>query len=545
MSKTINGATLRKMLNSSYSLLEENRTNIDALNVFPVPDGDTGTNMYLTFKSAVSEMNATESNDIEKICVAFNRGALKGARGNSGVILSQIIKGLCSVLMNCKEEISTKNFAEAIKKGSEVAYTAVTKPKEGTILTIIRSMAEEAKACHRSAKSFEDFLGCVIVKAEETLQKTPEMLPVLKKAGVVDAGGRGLVTIFSGMYKMITGEMVDIEFVDNVTVDVTSEEYHVRYEDLADIEFGYCTELFIINIKEKTTEADINTLRSRLLEIGDCVLCIGDLQLVKIHVHTNEPNKVLGYALQLGELSGVKIENMLQQNRDLRANAKANENLKEYGLVSVAAGDGLTDVFKDIEVDYVISGGQTMNPSANDIATAADKVPAKTIFVLPNNKNIILAAEQANDITDKNIIVIPTRSVPEGISAALAFDSTKSVEENTDNMTNACLNVKSGSITYAVRTTQIDGLDLNEGEIIGLDNSSILSKGDDVNDTTIDLISKMYSEDKSNITLFYGNDIDSDKADALQARLEALYSDCDVSVILGGQPVYYYIVSIE
>ena len=544
MGKTINGSTLRKMFLNAFSLVEENKKNIDALNVFPVPDGDTGTNMSLTLKSAVSEMNACESNTIESICVAFNRGALKGARGNSGVITSQIIKGICSVLMSNETEITLKDFAKAMQNGSDMAYKAVTVPKEGTILTIIKAMAEKAKQAAKSAKSFEDFLNEIISHGETTLQMTPDMLPVLKKAGVVDAGGRGLVFIFSGFYKALTGEMADVQFVDNVEKDVTSEDIHVNYQSLADIKFAYCTEFFVINIYEKTTDADINTLRSRLMEIGDCVLCIGDLQLIKVHVHTNEPNRALGYALQLGELNGVKIENMLEQNRQLR---KQQEKVpdKEFGMISVAAGDGLSNVFKDIDVDYIISGGQTMNPSANDIATAADKVNAKNIFVFPNNKNIIMSAEQANDITDKNLIIIPTRSIPEGVSAILAFDPNASVEENKSNMLDAIANVKSGSVTYAVRTTNVDGLEVKVGDIMGLDEHSVLTTGKDVLDTTIDLIDKIITSDSSNITLFYGEGITEEDSCNLQSKLEEKYPEVDISMVYGGQPVYYYIISVE
>ncbi len=544
MGKTINGSTLRKMFLNAFSLVEENKKNIDALNVFPVPDGDTGTNMSLTLKSAVSEMNACESNTIESICVAFNRGALKGARGNSGVITSQIIKGICSVLMSNETEITLKDFAKAMQNGSDMAYKAVTVPKEGTILTIIKAMAEKAKQAAKSAKSFEDFLNEIISHGETTLQMTPDMLPVLKKAGVVDAGGRGLVFIFSGFYKALTGEMADVQFVDNVEKDVTSEDIHVNYQSLADIKFAYCTEFFVINIYEKTTDADINTLRSRLMEIGDCVLCIGDLQLIKVHVHTNEPNRALGYALQLGELNGVKIENMLEQNRQLR---KQQEKVpdKEFGMISVAAGEGLSNVFKDIDVDYIISGGQTMNPSANDIATAADKVNAKNIFVFPNNKNIIMSAEQANDITDKNLIIIPTRSIPEGVSAILAFDPNASVEENKSNMLDAIANVKSGSVTYAVRTTNVDGLEVKVGDIMGLDEHSVLTTGKDVLDTTIDLIDKIITSDSSNITLFYGEGITEEDSSNLQSKLEEKYPEVDISMVYGGQPVYYYIISVE
>ncbi|MBR4998499.1 MAG: DAK2 domain-containing protein [Clostridia bacterium] len=544
MGKTINGSALRKMFSNAFSLVEEKKKDIDALNVFPVPDGDTGTNMSLTLKSAVAEMNACESNTIEAVCVSFNRGALKGARGNSGVITSQIIKGICAVLMNVENEVQIKDFAKAVQNGAEMAYKAVTVPKEGTILTIIKAMAEKSKSAVKNAKTFEDFFTEVLAYGEATLQKTPEMLPVLKKAGVVDAGGRGLMYIFSGFYKALTGEMAEVEFVDNVEKDLTSEELHVNYESLADIKFAYCTEFFVVNIFEKTTEADINTLRSRLMEIGDCVICVGDLQLIKIHVHTNEPNRALGYALQLGELNGVKIENMLEQNRQLRKKQEKVP-MKEFGMIVVAAGEGLSNVFKDIEVDYVISGGQTMNPSANDIATAADKVNAKNIFVFPNNKNIIMSAEQANDITDKNLIVIPTRSIPEGVSAVLAFDANSSIEENKENMNEVISNVRSGSVTYAVRTTNVDGIDVKVGDIMGLDEHSVLTVGSNVNETTVALIEKLVNQDSCNITLFYGEGVTEEDTEKLQSMLEEKFPSIDVSIVFGGQPVYYYIISVE
>ena len=544
MSKTIDGSTLRKMFSSAFSLVEENKKDIDALNVFPVPDGDTGTNMSLTLKSAVSEMNACDSNTVESICVAFNRGALKGARGNSGVITSQIIKGICSGLMAKENGILIKDFAKAIQTGAEMAYKAVTVPKEGTILTIIKAMAERAKQASKSCKSFEEFFNDIINHGETTLQMTPDMLPVLKKAGVVDAGGRGLIYIFSGFYKALTGELTEVNFVNNVEKDVTSEDLHVNYQSLADIKYAYCTEFFVINIFEKTTDADINKLRSRLMEIGDCVLCIGDLQLIKVHVHTNEPNKALGYALQLGELNGVKIENMLEQNRQLRKQQEKTP-AKEFGMIVVAAGEGLNNVFKDIDVDYVISGGQTMNPSANDIATAADSVNAKNIFVFPNNKNIIMSAMQANDITDKNLIVIPTTSIPEGVSAVLAFDANSSIEENKSNMMDVIANVKSGSVTYAVRTTNVDGINVKVGDIMGLDGHTVLTTGQDVEDTTIELVKKIMTPDASNLTLFYGEGITEEDANNLQSKLEDCFPDVDISMVFGGQPVYYYIVSVE
>ena len=405
-------------------------------------------------------------------------------------------------------------------------------------------MSEKSKSAYKNAKTFQEFFTEVIAYGETMLQKTPDMLPVLKKAGVVDAGGRGLMYIFSGFYKALTGEMAEVEFIDNVEIDVSSEELHINYQSLADIKFAYCTEFFIVNIFEKTTDADINSLRSRLMEIGDCVICVGDLQLVKVHVHTNEPNRALGYALQLGELNGVKIENMLEQNRALKKQQEK-QPMKEFGMIAVAAGDGLNSVFKDIDVDYVISGGQTMNPSANDIATAADKVNAKNIFVFPNNKNIIMSAEQANDITDKNLIVIPTRSIPEGISAVLAFDANSSIEENKENMEEIITNVRSGSVTYAVRTTNVDGIDVKVGDIMGLDEHSVLTTGKSVTETTLDLIDKLVTADSSNVTLFYGEGVTEEDAGTIQSRLEERHPELDISVVFGGQPVYYYIISVE
>lgn len=542
MPKSINGATFKKMLLSGYQTLEENKSAIDALNVFPVPDGDTGTNMSLTMRSAVKEVNACENASIEDICLACSRGALKGARGNSGVITSQIFKGLCTELSNCKEEIDIKALVKGFRKGCEVAYKAVTVPKEGTILTVIRGIADGSKEIARNEKDIVAFFEKTIIHAEKVLQQTPDMLPVLKKAGVVDAGGRGLITILTGMYKVLSGEPVSIEFVDNVTKDVTAEENHY-VDDVASIEFAYCNEFFIQNMKGTTTEADIDILRERLMEIGDCVIVIGDLQQVKVHVHSNEPNKVLGYALQLGELYDVKIENMLQQNRDKRA--KERENLKEMAVVAVAAGDGLASVFKDLNVDYVISGGQTMNPSANDIATAVDNVKAKNVFVLPNNKNIILAAQQANEITNANIVVIPTTSIPEGVAAALAFDPEGKVEDNTENMTQAYAGVKSGSVTYAVRDTETNGMTLAKGDIIGLDNHDIIAKSQSINDCCEQVVARLVDEDTGNITVFYGAEAKPEDVEALSASLENQYPDFDVVVANGGQPVYYYLISIE
>ena len=544
MQKSINGATFKKMVLAGVSLLEQNKEYIDSLNVFPVPDGDTGTNMFLTMKSAVNEINKCMNNDLSSLSEAFAKGALRGARGNSGVITSQIFKGFCSVTKNCKE-ITTKDFAKAMQEGATIAYKAVTKPKEGTILTVIRVMAENAVSLAKKHDDFDVFFKKVIDTGEEILKQTPEMLPVLKKAGVVDSGGRGILVIFTGFQRYLAGEE-DLEYVfEDETKPQSVDDVIADINKLGDIEFGYCTEYMIINMLKKTTEADIDKLREKLMEIGDSVICIGDLSLVKVHVHTNEPNKALGYALELGELYNLKIENMREQNRELKKRAQEVEETKEMGMIAVAPGDGLAQIFKELTVDEIIVGGQTMNPSAEDIATAADKVPARTIFVFPNNKNIVLAAEQANDVTNKNLVIIPTKSIPEGIAATIAFNPDASVEENKNAMLEAIKSVRSGSVTYAVRDTHVDGFDLTKGEIIGLDNKAILAKGNLVNETTEKLIDAMFDDSIMNITLFYGEDIREDDANALQAHLAEKYPDCEVTVANGGQPVYYYLVSLE
>lgn len=544
MQKSINGLTFRKMVLAGVSLLEQNKEYVDSLNVFPVPDGDTGINMFLTMKSAATEISKCTSNDFASLSEAFQKGALRGARGNSGVITSQIFKGFCSVTKDCKE-MTTKDFAKAMQAGAEMAYKAVTKPKEGTILTVIRVMAENAVTLAKKFEDFETFSKKVCETGEEILRKTPEMLPVLKKAGVVDSGGMGILVIFTGFSRFLNGEE-DLEF----TITEDSKPQHVEQvvadlSNLGDIQYGYCTEYMIIHMFKKTTEADIDKLRERLCAIGDSVICIGDLSLVKVHVHTNEPNRALGYALELGELFNLKIENMREQNRTLLQKKQAQEETKEIGMIAVAPGDGLGNIFKELTVDQIIMGGQTMNPSAEDIANAADKVPARNVFVFPNNKNIVLAAEQANDVTNKNLVIIPTKNVPEGIAAAIAFNPDASVEENKNAMLEAIKSVRSGSVTYAVRDTHIDGFDLTKGEIIGLDDKAILAKGNLVGETTEKLIETLFDDTIMNITLFYGGDVKEEDANELQAKLAEKYPDCEITVANGGQPVYYYLVSLE
>ncbi len=543
MQKVITGAEFRKMVMAGTSLLEKNKNMVDSLNVFPVPDGDTGTNMFLTLRSAANEVNLCAGNNIENLCEAYAKGALRGARGNSGVITSQIMKGITNVLAK-EKQITTKVFAKAFVEGANVAYQAVTVPKEGTILTVIRGVANHAVEVAKKVSDFDEFFQNVIAHGDLVLAQTTELLPVLKKAGVVDAGGKGLMIVLNGYHRALLGdEELDMVFEENLP---QTEESAADFSHLGEIEFAYCTEFMVVNLHKKTTEADIDTLREKLLKIGDSLICIGDLQQVKVHVHTNQPNRALAYALDLGELHNIKIENMLEQNRELKSRATAQEqNLKEHGMVSVAPGKGIGELFSDLTVDELIEGGQTMNPSAADIAEAVNKVKAKNVFVFPNNKNIILAAEQAKDLTEKNVIVIPSRSVPEGMSAALSFNPEASVAENFEAMAEAIKNVKSGSVTYAVRDTNIDGFSLTAGEIIGLDDKAILAKGILVSSTTESLVEKLITEETVNIVLFYGADVREEEATELASSLQEKYPNCDVTVMWGGQPVYYYIISLE
>ena len=544
MQKTFNGAMLKNMIITAAKLLEINRATIDSLNVFPVPDGDTGTNMSLTLQSAVKELLSCNSNSIYDIAEAVSKGALRGARGNSGVILSQVLRGFCNTIKEA-QAVDIKLFASAVQNGAKVAYGAVSKPKEGTMLTVAREVGEHAWAVRGKFKDFETFLPELIKKGEESVEKTPELLPVLKKAGVVDAGGKGLMCLYEGMYKALIGEEVG----GNITVSEpkSSSETLMDHADIMNlgvIEFAYCTEFFIININKKTTLADIEKLREKLMALGDCVIVIGDLELVKVHVHTNKPGVALSYALELGELDKVKIENMLEQNRELKKKYEAEK--KDMAMLAVSVGEGISDIFRDLTVDGIIEGGQSMNPSASSIADAAQRINADTIFVLPNNKNIILAAEQAKSLVEgKTIHVIPTKNIPQGFSAALAFNPEVSAEENKANMIHALDNVTAGQVTYAVRTTKIDGFSLKEGDIIGLDNKKILAKGDNVKKVVIDLVAKLKSMSDENITLYYGEDVKEEDAAEIQAELQELYPECDVEINYGGQPIYYYMIALE
>ncbi len=539
--KTINGAMFAKMVNNASKLLDINKDKIDSLNVFPVPDGDTGTNMSLTMKSSIKEVNQCKSNALRDIAESVMRGALKGARGNSGVITSQVLRGLCTNLKEA-DEVDVKVFIKALKSATEVAYSAVQNPKEGTMLTVSRMISEGV--ANSKAKTIEDLFVEIIANGEEALNLTPELLPVLKKAGVVDSGGMGLLTIYKGMQKAILGEEVESTEPE---IEVNKSEVSLEHADilnLGTIEFGYCTEFFITNLSKKTTLADIDRLREYLLTIGDCVLVIGDLEFVKVHVHTNNPGKALTRALELGELDKVKIENMLEQNRELIK--KYNAEKKKLGMLSICSGEGFKAIFKDINVDQVIEGGQTMNPSASDIADAICKINAENIFIFPNNKNIILAAEQSKQLIEgKNIHVIPTRNIPEGIAAALVFDPEDAADVNKINMLHSIDNVVAGQVTYAVRTTKVDNFDLKKGDIIGLDDKRILAKGSSIAECTLSLINSLKNSSHCAINMYYGADISEEDAEAVRAQVEEKYPDCDVELFNGGQAVYYFIISLE
>lgn len=546
--QAVNGSDFKKMVEGGVAALDLNRATIDELNVFPVPDGDTGTNMSLTINSALRGLNESSGTKLSELALDFSKGALRGARGNSGVITSQIMKGF-AVALSEKEEMTAKDFAESLKQGTEIAYGAVTKPKEGTILTVVRVMAETAiSITKKKTLEIEDFLQQILDSGEEILAQTPEMLPVLKKAGVVDAGGKGLLTIFYGFLSALKGEKIELkqepQKVKPAVENVSEDFYDNDYENIT---FAYCTEYFITNIKSKTTLSDIDTLRDSLMQIGDCVLVIGDLDLIKVHVHTNSPDKALKYALNLGELDSLKIENMLQQHRQIVAKREAEmpKEKKECGIVSICAGKGLADIFRDLGCDFVVEGGQTMNPSVYDILNAINKVYAKQVYVLPNNGNIILAAQQAKELADVNVCVIPSKTVPEGIAAMVAFDHTLDVNSNEKNMNNAVSAVITAEVTHAVRNTRMNGFAVKEGDIIGISDKKIVAVGQSVEDTVVDTVVASKNDNIEMVTLYYGEEVKEEDAGKLVERLEELFPDMEFAVYFGGQPHYYYMISLE
>lgn len=554
--KTIDASTLSRMFLAGAKNLEAKKEWINELNVFPVPDGDTGTNMTLTIMSAAAEVGALGDTDMESLAKAISSGSLRGARGNSGVILSQLLRGFTRGVRKY-EELDAPLIAAAMERGVETAYKAVMKPKEGTILTVAKEAALKAVEIAEEMEDLEEFFREVFVHAEATLAKTPEMLPVLKEAGVVDSGGQGLLEVFRGAVDGFLGKEVDYsQFEKSAAPSVTK----ISPQAEADIKFGYCTE-FIIMLDKELPEEEEHSFKEFLISIGDSIVLVADDEIVKVHVHTNHPGQAIERALTYGSLSRMKIDNMREEHQEKlikdaeklaaqqaeEEEAKAAEQPpKEVGFISVSAGGGLTSIFKDLGVDYLIEGGQTMNPSTEDMLNAIAKVNAKTIYIFPNNKNIILAANQARDLTeDKEIVVVPTKTVPQGISAIISFVPEKNGEENLEAMMEAVSRVKTGQITYAVRDTRIDDKEIHEGDIMGIGDSGILAVGKTKEEVAKETIASMMDEDGEIISLYYGADTEEAEAEALAEELEALYPDCEIEVNQGGQPIYYYIISVE
>ncbi len=550
--KKIDGMMLKEMFSSGAALLTQNRESVDALNVFPVPDGDTGSNMSQTITAAIKEMNMKRYTAAADVADAVARGALKGARGNSGVILSQILRGIARGLAG-HEDVDCALWVQAIRQGANTAYKAVMKPKEGTILTVIRVIAEDLERSGGKCETLEELFKLLLTSGDAILKKTPEMLPVLKQAGVVDSGGMGLMVIFRGMYAALTGETVEID--DGSSANAAQSmpgEYVDDHGDLRveDITFGYCTEFIVSHPRPDMKESEVVRLRKRLEKIGDCVLVISDLSVVKVHVHTNDPGKAMQYALELGELDAIKVDNMFEEAREREAKRQAAAEaeaakLKDYGIVAVALGEGIDRIFQDLMVDQIVDGGQTMNPSIQDLAQAVEATHARNVFILPNNTNIILAAQQASELTEKNVIVLPTKSVPMGISAMLAFSADMGVEENSEAMTEAAENVHTASITYAVRDTTYEGKEIHQGDIMGMIDNKLSVLGSQVHQVGLDIAEKMVNEDTDLITIYYGSDVSEEDAQKLCDALAEKYDDCDVELQYGGQPLYYYLIAVE
>ena len=546
--KTIEVNTLTKMFLAGAKNLEAKKEWINELNVFPVPDGDTGTNMTLTIMSAASEVNNLSERTMETVAKAISSGSLRGARGNSGVILSQLLRGFTKGIRSC-ETLDAMTIANAFQKAVETAYKAVMKPKEGTILTVARGAAEKAAELALEEEELDVFFSGIIEEAERVLATTPDLLPVLKEAGVVDSGGQGLVEVLKGAYDAYLGKEVDYTF----ETPSKSAPVKISAETEAEIKFGYCTE-FIIVLNQKFDHKDETEFKGFLESIGDSIVCVADEDIVKIHVHTNHPGQAIEKALTYGSLSRLKIDNMREEHEEklikdaskIAAQQKKEEPRKKMGFISVSIGDGIGEIFKGLGVDYLIEGGQTMNPSTEDMLNAIDQVNAEHIFILPNNKNIILAANQAKALCeDKDIIVIPTKTVPQGITAMINFMPDSTAEENEARMTEELANVKTGQVTYAVRDTHIDDKEIKEGNIMGIGDHAILAVGEDVEQTTLDMFKELIDEDSELISIYYGEDVKKEDADKLGEELSDLYPDCDIEVHFGGQPIYYYVVSVE
>ena len=551
--KTIDARILSRMFLAGAKNLEAKKEWINELNVFPVPDGDTGTNMTMTIMAAAAEVGSLGDTDMESLANAISSGSLRGARGNSGVILSQLLRGFTKSVKT-KEELDAKAIAAAMEKGVETAYKAVMKPKEGTILTVAREAAAKAVELAETAEDLDTFFQAVIAHAEETLAKTPEMLPVLKEAGVVDSGGQGLLEVYHGAYDGFLGKEIDYtQFGEAKGPAVTK----IGAQAEADIKFGYCTE-FIILLDKPMAEETEHEFKKFLMSLGDSIVLVADDEIVKVHVHTNHPGQAIEKALTFGALSRMKIDNMREEHqekliKDAEKLAKEQEEKeaaaqppKEVGFISVSVGKGMTEIFKELGVDYLIEGGQTMNPSTEDMLNAIARVNAKTIYIFPNNKNIILAANQARDLTeDKEIVVVPTKTIPQGITAMISYVPEKNSAENTEAMLQAIERVKTGQVTYAVRDTRIDDKEIHEGDIMGIGDHGILAVGKDRLEVTKETVAEMVDDESEVISIYYGADIEEAEAEELAAAIEEEYPDCDVELNAGGQPIYYYVISVE
>ena len=546
---SINAELLTKMFLAGAANLEAKKEYINELNVFPVPDGDTGTNMTLTIMSAAKEVQGLESADMTALAKAISSGSLRGARGNSGVILSQLLRGFTKEIKEHKE-VDVQALASACERATPTAYKAVMKPKEGTILTVAKGASEKAREMAETTNDLEVFIPEVIAYAKEVLSKTPEMLPVLKEAGVVDSGGQGLLEVLNGAYDAFQGKEIDYSAIES-SVGTTMVKPDAQAQ--TDIKFGYCTE-FIIMTEKAFTEKDEHEFKAFLESIGDSIVCVADEDIVKIHVHTNDPGLAIQRALTYGQLSRMKIDNMREEHQEklirdaekLAAEQAKKEPRKDVGFIAVSIGEGMNEIFRELGVDYIIEGGQTMNPSTEDMLTAIDQVNADHIFILPNNKNIILAANQAQALTeDKDIIVVPTKTVPQGITAIINYVPEEDAKANEEMMKEEIKNVKTGQVTYAVRDTHIDDKEIHEGDIMGIGDEGILSVGQSVEATTKEMLSLMADEDSELISIYYGQDTQEEDAEKLASEIEELYPDADVDLHCGGQPIYYYVLSVE
>ncbi len=552
MANTIDAKLLSKMFLAGAKNLESKKEWINDLNVFPVPDGDTGTNMTLTIMSAAKEVSAMEEPDMLSLCKAISSGSLRGARGNSGVILSQLFRGFTKTIRE-HEELNVGVLADAFEKAVETAYKAVMKPKEGTILTVARGGSERARQlAEEGCEDLSYFIDEVIKYSDEVLEKTPEMLPVLKQAGVVDSGGQGLIQVLKGAYDAFLGKEIDLSIPEVTHVKSTQMNMDAQAE--ADIKFGYCTEFIIMLTRNFNIKQEID-FKEYLESIGDSIVVVADDDVVKVHVHTNDPGLAIQKALKYGALSNMKIDNMRLEHQEKlfkrEETAKTQEKEaemphKDTGFIAVSVGNGINEIFKGLGVDYIIEGGQTMNPSTEDMLNAIDKVNADTVFILPNNKNIILAANQAQAmVEDKKIIVIPTKTVPQGITAVINYVPDMAAEDNAETMNSEICNVKTGQVTYAVRDTVIDNKEIKQGDYMGIGDAGILSVGTDVSGVTFSMVQEMMDDSLELISIYYGADVTEEDAEKLKARVEEAYPSCDVELQFGGQPIYYYIVSAE